>query len=61
MDLSSIRGLLLVFMAPLASKVSIISHLLGVNHEESVQSLVLKEFLQRFLGVLVGYFGEDVR
>ena len=61
MNLSPTRGLIFVVMASLANKVSIISHLLGVNHEESVQSLILEEFLKRFLGVLVGDFAEDVR
>jgi hypothetical protein len=48
-------------MATLACQITNFPDLRGIYHEESVQSLVLEEFLQGFLGVLVGDFAEDVR
>jgi hypothetical protein len=48
-------------MATLACQITSLPYLRGIYHEESVQSLVLEEFLQGFLGVLVGDFAEDVR
>ena len=59
--LSPLRGFLLVIMATLACQITIFPYLRGIYHEESVQSLVLEEFLQGFLGVLVGDFAENVR
>ena len=52
---------MLVIMAPLAGLISFFSYLLGIYHEESVQSLVLEEFLHGLTVVPVGYLAEDVR
>ena len=60
-NLSLLRDPLLGIMSPLAGLLSFFSYLLGIYHEESVQSLVLEEFLHGLTVVPVGYLAEDVR